>query len=151
MGSVKALIFDDMFLVKDIDPDGKKFDRVSRLFCNSENFKTEVILDVNTQLYPMNIGEKFRLALAFTLRDDGLADEGEYDQNGQSALMKIFQYIMYGRIYRVEGEESGNEASKMSVYVSFGGLLMRMQGEASVLSGLEVDRNLYLLIKKLAI
>lgn len=79
MSTAKQLLFDDMFLVKDIDPDGKKFDRVSRLHCNSENFKTEVILDVNTQLYPMYINEKFRLALAFTLRDDGLADEGEYD------------------------------------------------------------------------
>lgn len=77
----KVLVFDDMFLIKDIDPEGKKFDRVSRLVCNSENFKTEVILDVNTQLYPMVIGEKFRLALAFTLRDDGLADKGEYDQH----------------------------------------------------------------------
>lgn len=42
--SSKALVFDDIFLVKDIDPEGKKFDRVSRLVCNSENFKTEVIL-----------------------------------------------------------------------------------------------------------
>ncbi|KAI6230726.1 DNA-directed RNA polymerases I, II, and III subunit RPABC3 [Aphelenchoides fujianensis] len=136
MGAVKALFFDDMFLIKDIDADGKKFDRVSRLFCNSENFKTEVIIDINTQLYPMNIGEKFRLGLAFTLRDDGLADEGEYDQSGQSALMKVFSYIMHGRIYRVEGEEAGSEASKMS---------------ASVLAGLEVDKNVYLLIKKLAV
>jgi DNA-directed RNA polymerase I, II, and III subunit RPABC3 len=84
----KVLVFDDIFLIKDIDPEGKKFDRVSRLVCNSENFKTEVILDVNTQLYPMVIGEKFRLALAFTLRDDGLADEGEYDQQVNLLISK---------------------------------------------------------------
>ncbi|VDN45799.1 unnamed protein product [Gongylonema pulchrum] len=45
-----GILFDDMFLVKDVDPDGKKFDRVSRLFCDSESFKMELILDVNTQL-----------------------------------------------------------------------------------------------------
>lgn len=45
-----GILFDDMFLVKDVDPDGKKFDRVSRLFCDSESFKMELILDINTQL-----------------------------------------------------------------------------------------------------
>jgi DNA-directed RNA polymerase I, II, and III subunit RPABC3 len=65
--------------------------------------------------------------------------------------MKIFQYIMHGRIYRVEGEDSGAEANKMSVYISFGGLLMRLHGEAGVLAGLEVDKTIYLLIKKLTV
>jgi len=31
--------FEDLFTVKNVDPDGKKFDRVSRLFCDSESFK----------------------------------------------------------------------------------------------------------------
>lgn len=58
---------------------------------------------------------------------------------------------MYGRIYRVEGEESGPDQTKMYVYISFGGLLMRLHGEASVLSGLDVDKTVYLLIKKLTV
>lgn len=65
--------------------------------------------------------------------------------------MKVFQYIMHGRIYRIESEDSGTEANKMSVYISFGGLLMRLQGEANVLSVLEVDKTIYLLIKKLTV
>lgn len=36
---MSGVIFDDMFLVKNVDPDGKKFDRVSRLFCDSESFR----------------------------------------------------------------------------------------------------------------
>ncbi|CAD5223730.1 unnamed protein product [Bursaphelenchus okinawaensis] len=139
-----------MFVVKNIDPDGKKFDRVSRIFGDSESFKTDLILDVNTQIYPMAMGEKFRMALSFTLRDDGLADEGEYDQHFQSALMKIFHYVMYGKIYRVEGDDTGSENARLSVYASFGGLLMRLQGDATSLSGLDVDKNLYLLIKKIS-
>jgi DNA-directed RNA polymerase I, II, and III subunit RPABC3 len=161
--AVKNYVFDDLFQINDSNPDGPKFDRVSRLFCSSEN--VQLILDINTQLYPMAIGEKFRLALAFTLRNDGLADEGEYDPSvgqfirvylhslfqNQSSAMKIFQYIMHGRIYRVEGEDAGAEASKTNIYISFGGLLMRLQGEASALSELEVDKTIYLLIKKLAV
>ena len=37
-----------------------------------------------------------------------------------------------------------------SAYVSYGGLLMRLQGDANNLHGFEVDQNVYLLIKKLA-
>jgi len=37
-----------------------------------------------------------------------------------------------------------------SSYVSFGGLLMRLQGDANNLHGFSVDKNIYLLMKKLA-
>lgn len=65
--------------------------------------------------------------------------------------MKLFSYVMHGRIYRIEGEDAGTEANKQCVYISFGGLLMRLQAEANVLSGLEVDKTIYLLIKKVAV
>uniref|UniRef100_A0A1X7TYI5 Uncharacterized protein n=1 Tax=Amphimedon queenslandica TaxID=400682 RepID=A0A1X7TYI5_AMPQE len=32
----------------------------------------DLILDVNTQLYPVSLGDKFRLLLTTTLREDGL-------------------------------------------------------------------------------
>lgn len=37
-----------------------------------------------------------------------------------------------------------------SAYASYGGLLMRLQGDANNLHGFEVDQQIYLLIKKLA-
>jgi DNA-directed RNA polymerase I, II, and III subunit RPABC3 len=37
-----------------------------------------------------------------------------------------------------------------AAYVSFGGLLMRLQGEGGNLHGFEVDKTVYLLMKKLA-
>lgn len=37
-----------------------------------------------------------------------------------------------------------------AAYVSFGGLLMRLQGDANNLHGFEVDQAMYLLMKKLA-
>jgi len=45
-----GLLFEDIFDIKDVDPEGKKFDRVSRLHCDSESFKMDLILDVNTQV-----------------------------------------------------------------------------------------------------
>lgn len=66
-----GVLFEDIFNVKDMDPEGKKFDRVSRLHCESESFKMDLILDINSWLYPMDLGDKFRLVLATTLREDG--------------------------------------------------------------------------------
>lgn len=37
-----------------------------------------------------------------------------------------------------------------AAYASFGGLLMRLQGDANNLHGFEVDSFVYLLMKKLA-
>ncbi|CAI4230436.1 unnamed protein product [Auanema sp. JU1783] len=144
-----GVIFDDMFLVKTVDPDGKKFDRVSRLICDSESFSMELILDVNTQLYPMQLNDKFRLMIATSLRDDGLPDEGEYDAQAQYPRMNQFEYVMYGKVYRIEGEQNENEP-RLAAYASFGGLLMRLKGEAFNLHGFELDSNIYLLVKKVA-
>ena len=74
-----GVLFEDIFDVKDIDPEGKKFDRVSRLHCESESFKMDLILgwapvifkfssdpiiiiqDINSWIYPMDLADKFRL------------------------------------------------------------------------------------------
>jgi DNA-directed RNA polymerase I, II, and III subunit RPABC3 len=71
-----GVLFEDIFDVKDIDPEGKKFDRVSRLHCESESFKMDLILDINSWIYPMELGDKFRLILATTLKEDGFPDSG---------------------------------------------------------------------------
>jgi DNA-directed RNA polymerase I, II, and III subunit RPABC3 len=71
-----GVLFEDIFDVKDIDPEGQKFDRVSRLHCESESFKMDMILDINSWVYPMELGDKFRLVLATTLKEDGFPDAG---------------------------------------------------------------------------
>ena len=38
----------------------------------------DLILDVNTQLYPVSLGDKFRLQLTTSLREDGVPDDGDY-------------------------------------------------------------------------
>ncbi len=81
--TMAGVLFEDIFDVKDIDPEGKKFDRVSRLHCESESFKMDLILDINSWVYPMELGDKFRLVLANTLREDGFPDTGEADREGE--------------------------------------------------------------------
>ena len=59
---------------------------------------------------------------------------------------------MYGKIYRIEGDElgGGDPSGRLAAYVSYGGLLMKLQGDANNLHGFEVDHYVYLLMKKLA-
>jgi len=146
-------IFEDIFDIKDVDPDMRKFDRVSRLHCDSESFKMDLILDVNTQLYQLALGDKFRLVLATTLHEDGAPQDAHYNPmwDDKPSRADQFDYVMYGKVYRLEGDEQVQElSSRISAYVSFGGLLMRLQGDANTLIGISMDQNIYLLLKKIA-
>ena len=157
-----GVLFEDIFDVKDIDPEGKKFDRVSRLHCESESFKMDLILDINSQVYPMDLGDKFRLVVATTLKEDGYPGDAEWDphETTNSSRAAQFEYIMFGKIYRIEGDDSNTasvapsggsgDSARLAAFVSFGGLLMRLHGEGGNLHGFEVDKNVYLLMKKLA-
>merc|ERR1719205_490851 len=101
----------------------------------------------------MDFGDKFRLVLASSLREDGYADQGEWSplDTGPSRA-DSFEYVMHGKIYRIEGEDNVTDTSagRLAAMVSFGGLLMRLQGDANNLHGFEVDHHVYLLMKKLA-
>lgn len=125
--------------------------KVSRLFCESESFKMDLILDVNTQVYPMDLGDKFRMVIATTLNEDGTPADTEFNPTDTGpSRADSFEYVMYGKVYRLEGDEAGPDSSRLAAYVSYGGLLMRLQGDANNLHGFELDSHLYLLMKKLA-
>merc|ERR1712088_59153 len=146
------VLFEDIFDVKDIDPDGKKFDRVSRILGDSESYKMDLILDVAVNLYPMKLSDKFRLVLTDTLQTDGSVPiTGEEDEWNPRWDMKSnrasdYDYVMYGLVYKIDDDESG---TRLAVYISFGGLLMRLQGDAQNLGAIKQDRNLYLMMKKI--
>ncbi|CAJ0574334.1 unnamed protein product, partial [Mesorhabditis spiculigera] len=105
--------------------------------------RMNLILDVNTQMYPVDLNEQFRLVLATTLREDGGAEEGVYDQQAESTRAAQFEYVMYGKIYRIEGGEAGHDkdSQNLDVYASFGGLLMRLRGDAFNLQEFELDND----------
>lgn len=146
-----GVLFEDIFNVKDIDPDGKKFERVIRLHCESESFKMDLILDINSWIYPVELGDKFRLMLATTLNEDGKPCGQEYNPAEiEGSRADSFDYVMLGKLFRLDGDDSTEGSGRLSAYVSFGGLQMRLQGDANNLHDFEVDQNMYLLMKKLA-
>ena len=41
----------------DKDPDGKKFDKVSRFRCRSVQFEAELMIDINIDIYKLDVSE----------------------------------------------------------------------------------------------
>jgi DNA-directed RNA polymerase I, II, and III subunit RPABC3 len=65
----------------------------------------------------------------------------------RETLMDEFEYVMYGLVYKYK-PDTGAGAVRVEVYASFGGLLMKVKGDPAKLAVLEVDSNLYLLMRK---
>lgn len=118
---------------------------VNRLICSSDN-GLDMVLDINSQLYKLELGDKFSLMLASTLNLDGTPDANEYNQSGEASLADNYEYVMHGKVFKVQ--QAGNEG-KMEVFTSYGGLLMSLKGQPSNLNKIELDQRMYLLIKKI--
>ncbi|ORX82085.1 RNA polymerase [Basidiobolus meristosporus CBS 931.73] len=150
MDKRENILFSDIFDIKDVDRDGKKFDRVSRLNARSENYDMELTLDFNNELYPLEIGDKFSLVLASSLSLDGVRDldasgkKESWRERTEKNLADDYEYVMYGKVYKYD-ESSG---SKVSVYASYGGLLMALEGDFRHLQNISVSENIYLLMRK---
>eukprot|EP00696_Hemimastix_kukwesjijk_P017621 gnl/Hemi2/6306_TR2161_c0_g10_i1.p1 gnl/Hemi2/6306_TR2161_c0_g10~~gnl/Hemi2/6306_TR2161_c0_g10_i1.p1 ORF type:complete len:146 (-),score=56.79 gnl/Hemi2/6306_TR2161_c0_g10_i1:40-477(-) len=145
---MSTILFEDIFDVKDIDPDKKRFDRVSRLVCKSENYEMELVLDVNIQIYPMEINQKFSFALASSVSLDGDPDTGTYIQNRGPSLLDKYEYAMYGKVFKCEEEKKSGYNVRLCVLASFGGLLMRLVGDPRNLQSIELDQRIYLLMRR---
>ncbi|KAK4344879.1 hypothetical protein RND71_035055 [Anisodus tanguticus] len=155
-------LFEDIFTVTQKDPDRKKFDRVNRIEAQSEQFDMYMLLDINTEIYPMRVKEKFMMVLASTLNLDGTPDTGYFIQDKQivsasegynhlgdkKSLADKFEYVMHGKLYRISEEGAGKHV-KADIFVSFGGLLMQLRGDPSIAAKFELDQKLFILIRKL--
>eukprot|EP01102_Stenamoeba_stenopodia_P002855 TRINITY_DN12734_c0_g1_i1.p1 TRINITY_DN12734_c0_g1~~TRINITY_DN12734_c0_g1_i1.p1 ORF type:complete len:144 (-),score=34.75 TRINITY_DN12734_c0_g1_i1:64-495(-) len=140
-----GILFENIFDIREIDRDGKKFDKVSRVEGSGENYEMELVLDVNTDIYPIEIGQKFTLVLASTLDLGGAKDKDHYEPINKPSLLDKYEYVMCGKVYKYL-EEKGH---KVSVYVSFGGLLMKLRGDERNLQALTLDSKIYLLMRRI--
>lgn len=103
-----TLLFDESFQITSLD--SAKYDRVSRLTAVSLTMDVNITLDVNTQLYPVNVGDTLNLVLASTLALDGAKDDGKgwRDTMTQGTLADMFDYVCHGKVYRFEDADGEN-------------------------------------------
>ncbi|KAI0391997.1 DNA-directed RNA polymerases and 3 polypeptide [Xylariaceae sp. FL0594] len=148
MSSGDAQLFEDAFTITEYDQ--SKYDRVARITANSADNSTTLMLDINIELFPCHVGETLQVVLATTLSLDGSRDEvqergwRDVRRAADSTLADMYDYVCHGKIYKFE---DGREGNSLRAYISYGGLLMMLEGPYAKLTPLRVD-NTYLLIKK---
>eukprot|EP00386_Alphamonas_edax_P010272 GDKI01033298.1.p1 GENE.GDKI01033298.1~~GDKI01033298.1.p1 ORF type:complete len:148 (-),score=35.00 GDKI01033298.1:73-516(-) len=137
------LLFEDSFKVNKAD--NSRFERVSRLTCSSQAYaETSLLLDVNTDIYPVSEGQTIQVAISDKVTSKGAKDQQALEsENPGETLMSQYDYVMFGKIFKLDEKEN-----KMSVFASFGGLLMCLTGEIRDLDRLTLDARVYILIKK---
>ncbi|PFH54625.1 hypothetical protein AMATHDRAFT_176 [Amanita thiersii Skay4041] len=150
------IVFDDIFTINAIDKEGKKFDRVSRLYAHSKSYDMDLTLDYNVELFPLRVDDSFALALASSLSrggatgvntedvDDKDRDVWRPDGKGHRGLESDYDYVMYGKVYKFDG----GTAEIVTAYASFGGLLMSLTGSFRHMTGIVLGDPIYLLMRK---
>jgi DNA-directed RNA polymerase I, II, and III subunit RPABC3 len=148
METSTSTLFEDIFEVTALNPDGKKvFESVNRLAATGTTFECDLLLDINSEIYKVSEMDKLTLVLASTLNlDASPADHFSYNtQSGQEpTLADNYEYVMHGRVFDVSHQKDG----VVVIAASFGGLLMRLTGDQRHLTSVLPDMRLYLLLKK---
>lgn len=58
--------------------------------------------------------------------------------------MEGYDYVCYGKIFKLRDTND----FKVEVFASFGGLIVKLEGDSRKLANLEMDANVYLLVRK---
>lgn len=104
-------LFAASFAVSDINSD--KYDRVARVFANSEDGEIYMHLDINTDLFSCDVLDRLHIVLSSTLSLDGVKDDVKGGWRGLRSgeglsLADEYDYVCHGRIYRFEEENQEN-------------------------------------------
>mmetsp|Transcript_26753 Transcript_26753/g.23617 ORF Transcript_26753/g.23617 Transcript_26753/m.23617 type:complete len:146 (+) Transcript_26753:34-471(+) len=138
------LLIDDTLRIHTINADGKHFDKVSRIHGKTEVYEYEVVLDINTDVYPMTdeVFYKFGITKPFTIGED---DEGDYYAIDSMVTTKFkdYDYVMHGKVFRFELHP---DPSIISQYISFGGLILKIKGDIKYLKELEIDSQVFMVL-----
>ncbi|CAN3356801.1 DNA-directed RNA polymerases I, II, and III subunit RPABC3 [Diutina catenulata] len=143
---MSGILFEDMFVVETVDPG--RYNRVSRITgASSTSQDIKITLDINSELFPVKANDSLTITLASSLGNESsmLTSNGSWrpPRSDDRSLADDYDYVMYGTVYKFD-ENAGDD--KMSVYISFGGLLMCLSGGYRSLSNLKQE-NAYILIR----
>lgn len=105
-----AQLFEDTFNITATD--SARYDRVTRLTGTSTDNSISLTLDINHELFPVQQGETLNIVLANTLKLDGTKDDEkagwrDLAKAGEATLADMYDYVCYGKVYRVTDEDEG--------------------------------------------
>ena len=81
---------------------------MSRIHATSQVSKLEIELDVNTDIYPMEVDGFYSMVLASSINADGSEEfdvlryehQGGAGVDGHGSLLDKFDYVMHGKIFK---------------------------------------------------
>ncbi len=139
---------------------------VSRIIASSPSLEMTLSIDIAVDIWPVSEGQQLTFQLASTLKKDTATatnnaavgvdaetqdaaaaaaerDAWRLDQPGNGGIADDFDYVMYGKIYRYDEKV----ADEVTVYGSFGGLMMALTGNFRHMSNITIGSNVYLLMR----
>jgi len=104
-------LFDEMFTITTVNHE--KYDRVGRYGATSTDSQTVMTLDINTELYPCQVGETMHVVLASSLSLDGTKDDGKGwrdigRNDAEPTLADMFEYVCHGKVYKFAEDDGQN-------------------------------------------
>ncbi len=110
----KVKLIDETIQVTSVNRGGKTFEKVSRIEARGQVMDINIELDVNTDIYPMEVDSFYTMVLASSVNSDGSEDfdilrydhEGVAGPDGHGSLLDKFDYVMQGKIfkYTIQGD-----------------------------------------------
>ena len=159
------IVFDEVLKVESIDKEKKIFEKVQRCEGKTQKTNYNIILDINSELYPMEVDGLYSIVLAKSIEENGKSNKEQFDyeltSNKKNTLMDKFEYVMRGRVFQFSSEKKRNvestEKDSLCISISFGGLLLDISklsrdtttGKPKSFENINLDEELYLLIKKI--
>ena len=159
------IMFDEIFEVESIDKDSKIFEKVQRCEGKTKNTNYNIMLDINSDIYPLEVGGLYSIVLARSIEENGKAKANEFDYeytlNKKNTLMDKYEYVMRGRVFQFSNDKKRNgdnsKQDSLCISISFGGLLLDISnlkrdeksGKPRAFEDIEVDEELFFLMKKI--
>lgn len=125
-GERSAILVEGEFDAVEISKD-PKYVRVGRVILKNELISIE--MDVNFDLFPMAQAQKYDVIIT---------------QSFLPSYKKDYAYAMYGKIFKIDLEPDLFQ----SIYISFGGLVLKMNGKLENMSPyIKNETRCYILLK----
>lgn len=149
-----SVVFNKTFKCTQVDPEGKQFDDVSRIYASSDEGDFDLVLDYNCFIYDIKVDQVFQLNIVLQLYSEESKNMEEHWHPSlveNSTIAAAYEYIMHGKVYNYEfkqDKDNRGHQNRAIVYISFGGLLMSLEGDANTISEIQRGKEVYILISK---
>ena len=147
---MSSTLFNKTFTCTEVDPEGKQFEDVSRIKAVTPENDYKLVLDYNCAIYDIKQGTSFILCISQQLSSES-DESGKNDEHWHPSMLEnssiafTYEYIMHGKVYEYIEKPDQYQAT---VYISYGGLLMSLEGDRNTISEIQKGREVYLLIRR---